>query len=98
MTSYIRRDAERIRRLAYGSMPPEGTMSPVFLVYAVLLRAKGEDVTPSDVHDAWAACAEIAGLVRPDLVPWADLDAAAQELDVPFADAIHQAARSIGPA
>ena len=37
-----------------GKLPP-GNSDELFLIYAVLLRCKGSDVTCADVHDAWSA-------------------------------------------
>lgn len=97
MPSYLRRDAERIRALAEpGEQSAGGQLDPVYFVYAVLMRAKGTAVTAADVHDAWAAAAEIAGQPTEYLVPWDSLDQPAQERDAPFAAAIRSAASSSG--
>jgi hypothetical protein len=60
--SYIRAQADLIR-----SFVAEGGgqgADLLFLMYAVLLRAKGAGVTASDVHDVWSAWAESEGPVR----------------------------------
>lgn len=65
----------------------------LFLLYAVLCRAKGEDVTPSDVHDAWAAW---MSTITPDhdaIVPFSQLPPQVAAEDAPFVDAIHDVAR-----
>ncbi|MDQ1747149.1 MAG: hypothetical protein QOD07_1412 [Frankiaceae bacterium] len=91
MSSYLRRDAERIRALVE-SESAAAEIDPVFFVYAVLMRAKGTAVTAADVHDAWAAAAEIGGKSSAHLVPWDALDGTTQQRDAPFLAAIRAAA------
>ena len=47
------------------ALPNEDTSS-LFLLYAVLLLAKGEEVTREDVHNAWVAWMESSGGARVD--------------------------------
>ena len=63
--------------------------------YAVLLLAKGADVTAEDVHNAWAAW---QASVQPDhrsLVPFGSLSKKTQALDTPYVAAIHKIAQRL---
>lgn len=53
--TYLDADARLIRAFLPPGLATLDATHPLFLLYAVLLRAKGEAVTLSDVHDAWAA-------------------------------------------
>ncbi len=93
MSSYLTEDAMLIR-----SELPEGVEPPVdsdglFILYAVLMRAKGESVTLSDVHDAWAAWILGTGSHHKPLVPFESLDPDSQRQDSPYVEAIRRAAR-----
>jgi hypothetical protein len=91
--SYLSEDADLIRsELPEGVQPPEGS-DGLFILYAVLMRAKGENVTPSDVHDAWAAWISGAEGQHKSLVPFESLDPKTQQEDHPYVEAIHRAAR-----
>jgi hypothetical protein len=88
---YLAEDALLIRSLLpEGISPPEFSES-LFLNYAVLMRAKGSDVTASDVHDAWAAWAYVMQGPHAALVPFADLDRTTRQKDFPYVEAIHRA-------
>lgn len=92
MTTYLERDADLIRQcLPAGADAPDGS-DELFLMYAVLLRAKGADTQASDVHDAWSAW--MIG-VNPDhesIRPFDDLDPETRGEDSPFLLAIRAAA------
>lgn len=91
--TYLRDDARLIRsHLPPQARPPEDA-DDLFLMYAVLLRAKGEQVTEVDVHDAWAAWMEPRNPQHPALVPFESLDEHTRSQDLPYAQAIHCAAR-----
>lgn len=93
MTSYLAQDADLIRaELPAGTEYPDGSEN-LFLLYAVLMRAKGEAVTAADVHDAWAAWMMGTEVAHRSLVPFERLDPDVQEEDLPYVDAIHRAAR-----
>ena len=94
MTSYLEQEAQRIR-----SLVPPGTNVPdqadaLFLIYAVLVRAKGEQVTDSDIHDAWVAWMTTQNPDHDALRPYADLNTKTRRFDAPFALAVRKAARS----
>jgi hypothetical protein len=91
VTSYLSRDAELIRAMLSNATPPEDADS-LFLIYALLLRAKGADVTASDVHDAWAAWMEPRNPRHPALQPYDQLPPAARQEDEPYVEAIRAAA------
>ena len=76
-------------------MPDENT-SDLFLLYGVLLLAKGEAVTREDVHNAWVAWMAIKGEDHQSMVPFSQLPPETQAEDSPFVLAIRQVARAIG--
>jgi hypothetical protein len=91
--SYLSEDADLIRaELPEGARPPADS-DGLFTIYAVLMRAKGENVTPSDVHDAWAAWISCTGDRHKSLVPFESLSQETQQEDYPYVDAIRRAAR-----
>jgi len=90
--SYLDADAELIR-----SCVPEGTGIPVdpeglFVLYAVLMRAKGEGTQAADVHDAWSAWMPRTDPAHESIRPYDQLAPSVQEEDAPFLAAIHKAA------
>jgi hypothetical protein len=91
VTFYLIDDAALIRSLLpEGTSPPEPSDS-LFLYYALLMRTKGSAVTPSDVHDAWAAWIYLTQGCHQALVPYGDLDSDTQDKDLPYMEAIHRA-------
>lgn len=92
MLNYLTEDAARIR-----ASVPEGTSVPddaegLFLLYAVLMRAKGVAVQAEDVHDAWSAWMTNIKPEHESVVPFEELDAATKAEDSPFLHAIRRAA------
>ena len=69
----------------------------LFLLYAVLLLAKGEDVTREDVHNAWVAWMEFNGEEHKSMVPFTELPPDTQAEDSPFVIAIRSVARKLTP-
>ncbi len=95
MNNYLQRDAERIKQAL-----PEGTSVPdnsdsLFVIYAVLMRAKGVDVTASDVHDAWSAWMMKQDPKHEAIRPYEELDPETKAEDEPFLLAIKKALRSV---
>jgi len=74
--------------------PPENSAA-LFRMYAVLLKAKGTEVTDEDVHDAWSAWMQIVNSDHEALIPYGDLDPATRAFDAPYAEAIRRAARQM---
>jgi hypothetical protein len=91
--SYLSEDADLIRSELPEDVQPPADSDGLFTLYAVLMRAKGENVTPSDVHDAWAAWISCTGDQHKSLVPFESLNPETQQEDYPYVDAIHRAAR-----
>lgn len=94
--SYLADDAMKVR-----ASVPEGTEVPdeaddLFLLYAVLMNVKGDQVTASDVHDAWTAWMELRGQDHESMKPFSELAKNVQAEDEPFATAIRLAARRQG--
>jgi hypothetical protein len=92
VASYLARDAAEIREVAGRTEDLDDDGDGVFLTYALLLRAKGSDVSAADVHDAWATWILLSGRRHAQVVPFDDLDAASQARDEPFARAIREVA------
>ncbi|MGY1632941.1 hypothetical protein ACI784_14660 [Geodermatophilus sp. SYSU D01186] len=91
--TYLDDLADRIRGcLPAGTSVPEGA-GRLFILYAVVLRAKGTDVTASDVHDAWAAWMQEQDPHHDALRPYDDLAPSVQAEDGPFLEAIRAAAQ-----
>lgn len=94
--SYLSDDAMKVRAAV-----PDGTDVPddaddLFLLYALLLNVKGDQVTAGDVHDAWTAWMELRGQDHASMKPFSELSAAVQVEDEPFATAIRVAANRRG--
>jgi hypothetical protein len=93
MKSYLERDAELIRNgLPDGVEVPEDS-DGLFLMYAMLLRAKGVQTQASDVHDAWSAWMLGVDPAHNAIRPFDELDAETRQQDAPFLLAIRAAAR-----
>jgi len=92
MLSYLSADAARIRAaLPEGTSVPDGA-EDLFVLYAVLMRAKGANVQAEDVHDAWSAWMQGIDPTHHSIVPYAELDPATRAEDRPFLLAIRRAA------
>lgn len=80
------------------ALPDEDT-SELFLMYAVLLLAKGESVSREDVHNAWVAWMNARGGTHESMVPFDELPPETQAEDSPFVMAIRRVAgeRASGP-
>jgi len=94
VNSYLSEDASLIFSfLPEGVLPPEDSDS-LFILYAVLMRVKGVDVSASDVHDAWSAWMLINGKSHQALIPFDGLSAEIKREDDPYVTAIRDAARA----
>lgn len=68
----------------------------LFVLYALLVRVRGEATTDRDVHDAWSAWMTTKDPGHEALVPFEQLSPEAQRQDTPFAEAIRVVASGIG--
>ena len=84
---YLSELAEHIRLRTPASLVPEDS-DALFLLYAILARAKGTSVTAADVHDAWSAWMALSGKSHASMVPFEELDPEIQAQDMPFLSAI----------
>lgn len=75
---------------------PDGDISSLFRMYAVLAMAKGEGVVLEDVHDAWAAWMSGQNPEHQSLKPLRELPAETRRADQPYLDAIRAVARDRG--
>lgn len=93
--NYLDELAERIKANVPSAALPEGDTRPLFLTYAVLALAKGEQVTSRDVHNAWAAFMAQQDPEHESLVPFEELDSDTRDEDTPYVIAIREAARGL---
>jgi hypothetical protein len=93
--TYLDAIAEDIRRAVSPSALPGDDTSDLFLMYAVLLLAKGDAVTHEDVHNAWVAWMESKGEEHESMVPFTALPSGKQGEDSPFVRAIRGVARKL---
>lgn len=92
MISYLDLVATEIQRTAHPDSTPPDDDLPLYRLYAVLLLAKGADVTAEDVHNAWAAWASEYEPDSRHLIPFKELSLRVQQKDDIYVVAIHQVA------
>ncbi|MGP4027422.1 DUF7701 domain-containing protein [Actinomadura sp. 3N407] len=93
--TYIEDAADLVRScLPPEARPPEDA-APLFLIYALLARAKGEATTTEDVHDAWSAWMATVNPQHGALVRFDELPPEARAQDIAYVQAIHTAARQL---
>lgn len=90
--NYLDELGARIRARVPRTDLPEQDTRDLFRIYAVLLLAKGADVTAADVHNAWAAWILQTNPVHDAIVPFAELDQDLAADDIPFVEAIRAVA------
>ena len=90
--SYLRELAAAIRTEVPEKLIPPGS-DDLFLMYAILARAKRERTTVEDVHDAWTAWMEMHAKEHDSMVPFTELTESVQREDIPFVQAIHTVAK-----
>lgn len=91
--TYLEGLAEQVRLAVPSDALPDDDTSGLFLIYAVLLLAKGEEVTREDVHNAWVAWMTGKGEEHESMVPFANLPRHTQAEDSAFVVAIRTVAR-----
>jgi hypothetical protein len=89
---YLTEYAEQIRREVPAALLPAGDTDELFRAYAVLLLAKGSQVSLADVHNAWAAWMAGRDPDHPALIEFDRLPPRTAQLDRPFLEAIHRVA------
>lgn len=90
--NYLDRLAAEIQRTIDSQALPPYQDLPLYRLYAVLLLAKGTNVTSEDVHNAWAAWASDHDPESRYLLPFKELSLQTQRKDEPYADAIRAVA------
>lgn len=88
--------AEIQREAEPESSPPDDYLS-LYRQYAVLLLAKGNDVTDEDVHNAWAAWASDHEPESDKIIPFKELSLSTQRKDDPYVLAIQAVSRRRKP-
>lgn len=92
--SYIDKLATRIQSsIDLGAVDDEDLL--LYRIYAVLLLAKGKNVTSEDVHNAWAVWACEHEPDSRNLVPFKDLPEDVQHKDDPYAEIIRRIAEQL---
>ena len=95
--NYLDKIGAEIQRTADPDAVPPDEYLPLYRLYAVLLLAKGQDVTKADVHKAWAAWASDHEPESRNLLPFKELSLHVQQKDQVYVDAIHQVAERTQP-
>jgi hypothetical protein len=89
MMNYI----DQLAKAIYDEGNSSGAMDDVewslYRMYAVLALAKGHEVTPRDVHDAWAAWATEHRFQTKNIIPFDDLSPDVQHMDDRYVNDIH---------
>lgn len=93
--TYLDSLADLIRSHLPSDARPPSDSDHLFRLYAVLLRAKGEQVCDEDVHDAWSAWMQTVNSSHDALVPFAELPPETRAMDTPYTEAIRAAARQV---
>jgi len=94
MSTYLDEDAAAIRSALDPDAEPPPNSDYLFVLYAVLMRAKGEGVTHSDVHDAWAAWRQLTSPEHKAIKPFEQLEGDVQREDESYVKAIQKVAKS----
>lgn len=95
--NYLDKIAAEIQRTADpNALPPDEDL-PLYRQYAVLLLAKGTEVTAEDVHNAWAAWASDHDPLSRDILPFKELSLRDQRRDEPYVEAIRKVAEQLQP-
>ena len=94
--NYLDKVAAEIQRTADpAALPPDEDL-PLYRLYAVLLLAKGKQVTAEDIHNAWAAWASDHDPDSRYLLPFKELSLRDQRKDDTYVDAVHRVAERMG--
>lgn len=93
---YLDDIAAKIREHILEGRMPGGDTDELLRIYAVLLRAKGAEVTRSDIHDAWSAWMAKRNSEHVSLVAYENLPEDVREEDRVFARAVRLASDHSG--
>ena len=93
--NYLDAVAALIRSYVPTEVVPREDTDLLFRIYAVLVMAGGESVTPADVHNAWVAWRLERDQGHDAFVPFEDLPADVAREDMPFVTAIRKAAQEL---
>lgn len=93
--NYLDGLGERIRAHVPPTDQPQEDTRALFRIYAVLLLAKGTQVTPADVHNAWAAWMLQTDPAHDAIVPFAELGSDVAGDDLPYVNAIRAVAEEL---
>lgn len=77
-----------------GALPNTDDLELLFLFYAVLALAKGEQTLPADVHNSWSAWMTARGQDHESLRPYWELKRPVKEEDDVYVAAIRKVARA----
>lgn len=86
--SYVTEARDRLLARLGDTADDWSTEEQLLDLYTLLVLVKGDEVTPEDVHDAWAVARQRTRPEHPDLIPFDGLDKEVQAYDEPYADAI----------
>lgn len=93
--NYIQIIARKIKsEVPEDLLPKTKNDDSLFASYAVILLAKGQQVTEEDVHNAWAAWMSEVNPNHESIKPFHELSSSVQKEDKPFVDAIKRAAKA----
>lgn len=84
LVSYIADLANEIRTEVSEQLLPADKSDLLFLLYALLLLVKDEDVGPEDVHNAWSVWMTSLGEPHESLVPFGELSHTTKAEDEPY--------------
>jgi len=93
--NYIEQIAHDIRAEVPAAALPEHDVHDLFLLYALVLLIRGDEVDAEDVHNAWTAWMTLRGQRHPSMVPFAQLSAETQAEDAVFVGAIRIVAKRL---
>lgn len=94
-SNYIEQIATEIRSAVPPEDIPEGDSHQLFLAYAVLALAKGNQVDRRDVHNAWSAWMTQQDPSHDSIRPYEDLPSDVKGEDDPYVSAIRRVAKRI---
>jgi hypothetical protein len=92
--TYLDLAGKAIRRHVPDDVLPDGDTDLLFRLYALLMLAKGDAVTTTDVHNAWSVWMQASDPEHESIRPFEELDLERQTADEPYVKAIKMASRT----